>query len=71
MRRVLATPDGRAIYRQRQTTIEAVFGQLKLNARSDASNDAAGRPAGRNGGSSPPPTTFSSSTTTASAAVSG
>jgi transposase len=31
MRRVLATPDGRALYRQRQTTIEPVFGQLKFN----------------------------------------
>jgi transposase len=31
MRRVLATPDGRALYRQRQITIEPVFGQLKFN----------------------------------------
>ena len=31
MRRVLATPDGHALYRQRQTTIEPVFGQLKFN----------------------------------------
>ena len=31
MRRVLATPAGRAIYRQRQITIEPVFGQLKFN----------------------------------------
>jgi hypothetical protein len=31
MRRVLATPDGRALYRQRQATIEPVFGQLKFN----------------------------------------
>jgi transposase len=31
MRRVLATPDGRALYRQRQVTIEPVFGQLKFN----------------------------------------
>jgi hypothetical protein len=31
MRRVLATPAGRALYRTRQTTIEPVFGQLKFN----------------------------------------
>jgi transposase len=31
MRRVLATPHGRALYRQRQATIEPVFGQLKYN----------------------------------------
>jgi hypothetical protein len=31
MRRVLATPDGRALYRQRQITIEPAFGQLKFN----------------------------------------
>ena len=31
MRRVLATPDGRALYRRRQATIEPVFGQLKCN----------------------------------------
>jgi hypothetical protein len=31
MRRVLATPDGRALYRRRQATIEPVFGQLKFN----------------------------------------
>jgi transposase len=31
MRRALATPDGRALYRQRQATIEPVFGQLKFN----------------------------------------
>ena len=31
MRRVLATDDGRALYRQRQATIEPVFGQLKFN----------------------------------------
>jgi transposase len=30
-RRVLATPAGRALYRQRQVTIEPVFGQLKFN----------------------------------------
>jgi hypothetical protein len=28
---VLATPDGRALYRRRQATIEPVFGQLKFN----------------------------------------
>jgi hypothetical protein len=31
MRRVLATPDGRELYRRRQATIEPVFGQLKFN----------------------------------------
>ena len=31
MRRVLATPVGRAAYRTRQVTIEPVFGQLKFN----------------------------------------
>jgi hypothetical protein len=31
MRRVLATPHGRELYRQRQATIEPVFGQLKFN----------------------------------------
>jgi type IV secretory pathway protease TraF len=31
MRRVLATPHGRVLYRQRQITIEPVFGQLKFN----------------------------------------
>jgi transposase len=31
MRRVLATPAGRALYRQRQVTIEPVFGQIKFN----------------------------------------
>jgi hypothetical protein len=31
MRRVLATPVGRAAYRTRQITIEPVFGQLKFN----------------------------------------
>jgi Transposase DDE domain len=31
MRRVLATPVGRAAYRTRQATIEPVFGQLKFN----------------------------------------
>jgi hypothetical protein len=31
MRRVLATPHGRTLYRQRQVTIEPVFGQLKFN----------------------------------------
>ena len=31
MRRVLATPAGRALYRQRQITIEPVFGQIKFN----------------------------------------
>jgi Transposase DDE domain len=31
MRRVLASPDGRALYRRRQATIEPVFGQLKFD----------------------------------------
>lgn len=31
MRQALATPDGRALYRRRQSTIEPVFGQLKFN----------------------------------------
>jgi transposase len=31
MRRALATPEGRALYRQRQVTIEPVFGQIKFN----------------------------------------
>ena len=31
MRRVLATRDGRTLYRRRQATIEPVFGQLKFN----------------------------------------
>jgi Transposase DDE domain len=31
MRGVLATPAGRALYRQRQATIAPVFGQLKFN----------------------------------------
>jgi hypothetical protein len=31
MRRVLATDDGRALYRRRQATIEPVFGQVKFN----------------------------------------
>src|SRR5215207_2418493 len=31
VRRVLATPAGRGLYRQRQVTIEPVFGQIKFN----------------------------------------
>jgi hypothetical protein len=31
MRRVLATPEGQTLYRQRQVTIEPVFGQIKFN----------------------------------------
>jgi transposase len=31
MRGALATPDGRALYRRRQATIEPVFGQIKFN----------------------------------------
>jgi transposase len=33
MRRVLATPAGRSLYRRRQATIEPLFGQLKFNRR--------------------------------------
>jgi transposase len=35
MRRVLATDHGKALYRQRQTTVEPVFGQMKFNRRFD------------------------------------
>ncbi len=35
MRRVLLTEDGKALYRQRQTTVEPVFGQMKFNRRLD------------------------------------
>ena len=31
MRRVLATPEGRTLYRHRQITVEPVFGQIKFN----------------------------------------
>ncbi len=31
MRRALASPEGRALYRRRQVTIEPVFGQIKFN----------------------------------------
>jgi hypothetical protein len=31
MRAVLATPEGRALYRERQITIEPVFGQIEFN----------------------------------------
>ena len=31
MRRMLATPEGRTLYRQRQITVEPVFGQIKFN----------------------------------------
>ena len=31
MRRVLATPEGRSLYRHRQITVEPVFGQIKFN----------------------------------------
>jgi hypothetical protein len=31
MRRVLTSPDGRALYRKRHITIEPVFGQIKFN----------------------------------------
>jgi hypothetical protein len=31
MRRVLVTPLGRSLYRQRQITVEPVFGQIKFN----------------------------------------
>jgi hypothetical protein len=58
-------PNGRALYRQRQTTIEPVFGQLKFNRQIRRFQGRDERPAGPNGGSSPAPTTSSSSTTTA------
>ena len=35
MRRVLSTEHGKALYRQRQATIEPVFGQMKFNRRLD------------------------------------
>ena len=61
-------PTGRALYRQRQVTIEPVFGQIKFNRqiRRFQRRGRAGLPQS-NGGSSPRPTTSSSSTTTASA----
>lgn len=31
MRRVLATDHAKALYRQRQATVEPVFGQMKFN----------------------------------------
>jgi type IV secretory pathway protease TraF len=43
MRRVLATPDRRALYRQRQITIEPVSARSSSTPRSDASNAEAGR----------------------------
>jgi hypothetical protein len=46
MRRGLASPEGRALYRQRQITIEPVFGQINSTARSIASS-ARGRSACR------------------------
>ena len=50
MRRVLATPHGQALYRQRQITIEPVFGQIKFNRLiKNASNAAAEVPAAANG----------------------
>jgi Transposase DDE domain len=66
MRRVLATPDGRATYRTRQVAIEPVFGQLKFN-RLIRRFQRRGRAACRSeyGASARPPTTSSSSTTTA------
>ena len=42
--------DGRALYRQRQATIEPVFGHIKFNRGSNASNAAAEPPAAANGG---------------------
>jgi hypothetical protein len=46
MRRVLASPEGRALYRQRQITIEPVFGQIKFN-RASKSYQRRGRAAWR------------------------
>jgi hypothetical protein len=31
MRELLATPEGRELYRQRQITIEPIFGQIEFN----------------------------------------
>jgi hypothetical protein len=47
-RRVPATPHGHDLYRQRQITIEPVFGQIKSTARSHASTAAAEPPAAAN-----------------------
>ena len=49
MRRVLATPDGHARYRQRQATIEPVFGQVKCNRQIRRFQRRGRAPAGRNG----------------------
>jgi len=46
MRRVLATEHGQAIYRQRQQTVEPVFGHTKHNRRIDRFQRR-GRPAVR------------------------
>jgi type IV secretory pathway protease TraF len=46
MRRVLASPEGRALYRQRQIAIEPVFGQIKFN-RASKSYQRRGRAACR------------------------
>jgi len=35
MRRVLASPEGRRLYRQRQSLVEPVFGDIKFNRRAD------------------------------------
>jgi hypothetical protein len=35
MRRVLSTEQGKALYRRRHATVEAVFGQMKFNRRFD------------------------------------
>src|SRR4051794_32879687 len=57
MRRVLATPAGRALYHLRQITIEPCSVRSSPTARSDASNGEAGPHAEANGGSSRPRTT--------------
>jgi hypothetical protein len=57
MRRVLATPTGRALYGQRQITIDPVFGQIKFNRHIRRFQRRAGRRAEANGGSSPRRTT--------------
>ena len=61
MRRVLATKRGGELYAKRQGMIEPVFAHTSSTAGWTASNAAADRPSGLNGGSSPPPTTCSSS----------
>jgi hypothetical protein len=64
MRRVLETARGQELYRQRQITIEPVFGQIKFNRAIKRFQRRGRRPVAASGDSSPPATTSSSSTTT-------